>query len=162
SRTLPPRHGVVLLVVVALLTLFAIVGLSFVLYADAAARSARYFREAEAPERPDADPELLLGYFLGQLLLDAPDDTSGVYSALPGHSLGRTMSGGNNETAPNVFAQPAANVVPFNGVGRLRAPSPFGTLVAGPAVDDAQLINYTFYPQDAQLPAGRRFLRDPE
>src|SRR5947207_15154877 len=89
----PHRRGIVLLVVVALLTLFAIVGLSFVLYADAAARSARYFREAQAPEQPDVDPEALLAYFLGQLLYDAPDDEGGVYSALRGHSLARNVYG---------------------------------------------------------------------
>src|SRR5207248_268980 len=58
--------------------------------------------------------------------------------------------------------QPAANVVPFNGVGRLHADSPFGRLVPGVAVDDAQLVNYTFFRDDSQLPLDQRFLRDPE
>ena len=41
------RRGVVLMVVLILLTLFAIVGLSFVLYASSAAKSAQLAKEAE-------------------------------------------------------------------------------------------------------------------
>jgi hypothetical protein len=156
------RRGVALLVVLALLTLFAVVGVSFVLYANAAARSAQLHREAEASEQPDMDPELLFSFFLGQFLYDVPDDETGVYSALRGQGLARNMYGGNGgPTAPSL-AQPAANVWAFNGVGRLHVPSPFGDYVPGLAVDDAQLINYTFYPDDPQLPASQRFLRDPE
>jgi hypothetical protein len=136
--------------VLALLSLFAILGLSFVLYAGAAAEASRLHREAQSPARPDVDPELLFAYFLGQLVYDVPDDSSGVYSALRGHSLARNLYGCNDDTG-------SANLVPFNGTGRLRAPTPFG-----PDVNDAQLINYTYYPNDPQLPAARRFLRDPE
>jgi hypothetical protein len=156
------RRGAVLLVIVMMLTLFAVVGLSFVMYADSAARSARHFREAQAPQAPDVDPEFLLSWFLGQLLYDVPDDEAGVYSALRGHSLARNLYGGNGGPGPVLVAQPAANVVPFNGVGRLHAESPFGSLVPGPEVDDRQLVNYTFYRDDPQLPPGQRFLRDPE
>src|SRR5713226_2074199 len=69
---LPPRRGVILVVVLALLTLFAIVGLSFALYAGSAAVSSRSFREAELEARPDVDPELLFTYFTGQLIYDSP------------------------------------------------------------------------------------------
>src|SRR5262245_10898907 len=110
------RRGVVLLVVVLLLTLFAIVGLSLVLYADAEAANARLFRDAQSQSRPDVDPELLLAFFLGQLIYDVPDHEPGVYSALRGHSLARSLYG---------YDDAAANDVPFCGTGRLHYPSVF-------------------------------------
>jgi hypothetical protein len=147
------RRGAILLVVVLLLTLFAMVGLAFVLYAQSEATAARLQVDAETPHQADVDPDVLLAYFLNQFLYDAPDDDPGVYSALRGHSLGRNMYGGN--AGPS--AQPAANLVPFNGTGHLAGPSPFG-----PQVNDSQLINFTYYRDDPQLPPGQRFLRDPE
>jgi hypothetical protein len=144
----PPRRGIILLVVVVLLTLFAVVGLSFVLYANAAATSARLFREAEAPSRPDVAPERLLAYFLGQLLYDVSDDRTGIYSALRGHSLGRNLYGLNYVPGENEALIAAKNAAPFNGTGRLHYDSAFGQ-------DDYFLINYTYFPADG-------FLRDPE
>jgi hypothetical protein len=139
----PARRGVILLVVLALLTLFALVGLTFVLYANAEATAARVAREAETQQQADAEPESLLAYFLGQLLYDV-DDVQGVGSALRGHSLARSLYGWNDG---------AANVTPFNGTGGLHTGpgsymNPFG-------IDDYNLVNYTFHPADG-------FLRDPE
>jgi hypothetical protein len=140
-QSLPPspRRGVILLVVFSLLTLFALVGLSFVLYADAEAKSSQLFREAGVHNQPDLDPQLLLAYFLGQLVCDV-DDQAGIYSALRGHSLVRLLYGYNDQ---------AGNATPFIGTGRLHGPSPI------PGVDDYQLVNYTYFPADG-------FLRDPE
>src|SRR5262249_46319879 len=87
------RAGAILMVVLVLLTLFAVVGLSFVLYADQVATAARFAREAEVRTTPDVAPELLLAYFLGQLIYDV-DDQTGVYSALRGHSLARICTAG--------------------------------------------------------------------
>ncbi len=136
------RRGIILLVVVAVLTLFAVVGLSFVLYADAEATSARLFREAQSQSRPDMEPELLLAYFLGQLIYDVADDETGVSSALRGHSLARLLYGYKDGVGNT-------NRKPFTGTGRLHAPSPF------PGIDDYDLINYTYFPADG-------FVRDPE
>jgi hypothetical protein len=136
------RPGVILLVVVVLLSLFATVGVAFVLYAESEAAAARLSRDAESLDRADVPPEVLLNYFLGQLLYDVPDNDPGVYSALRGHSLARLLYGCNDD-------DPSSNTQPFNGTGRLHAPSPFAK------VDDYSLINYTYFPADG-------FLRDPE
>src|SRR5256885_2023058 len=93
SLVAPRRVGVILVIVLMLLTLLAVIGLSFVLYAQSVATSSRFYREAESPIQPDIDAELLVAYFLGQLIYDVPDDESGVYSALRGHSLARNMYG---------------------------------------------------------------------
>jgi len=57
-----PRRGIILLVVVALLTLFAIVGLTFVLYAEGEAKASQTSRDAQSITQPDADPEHVLAH----------------------------------------------------------------------------------------------------
>src|SRR5262245_28365944 len=172
TRTAPAtgRRGAILVIVLALLTLLTLVGLTFVYFADNQATSSRHFREAQSPTRPDAEPELLLAYFLGQFLYDAPDDERGVFSALRGHSLSRNLLGMNYQLRADgsIKTNPAGgladdagnalNGVPFNGTGRPHddprlpfAPVPVGS----PAKDDHNLINYTYFPRDG-------FLRDPE
>src|SRR5262245_24908128 len=166
ALTTGARRGVILLVVLCMLTLLALLGLALVLYADSSRRSARLHLEAQ--RRPDVEPELLLAYFLGQLLFDAPDEEHGVYSALRGHSLARNMYGmdyliradGSIPRAAGELVDAAGNVlngVPFNGSGRRQDPRlPFAGVPDGsPARDDANLVNYTYFPAD-------RFLRDPE
>lgn len=137
------RRGVVLLVVLTLLTLFAVVGISFVMVANSTAQAALMHRQAESALRADVDPELLFSYFLGQLVYDVPDDERGVYSALRGQSLARNMYGGNTGNG--------ANLVAFNGTGRLREPA--GPFAGGPK--DHSLFNYTSHGADG-------ILRDPE
>jgi hypothetical protein len=166
------RPGVILLVVLALLTLFAIVGISFVLYAHATATGSRYYCESQSESRPDVDPEFLLNYFMGQLLFDVSDDERGVYSCLRGHSLARNMFGLDYQVSvdPDTGAQTVLydrNDVPFNGTGRLHTyGSGLGAFRPGnhnnpflgddeTGIDDYQLINYTYHPKD-------NFLRDPE
>jgi hypothetical protein len=113
------RRGVILLVVISLLVLFAAAGLCFVVYAESQATTARIWREAEDLQQPDGDPELLLSYFLNQLIYD----TDNPHSALRGHSLARTMYGRPGGTTP------------YNGTGRLHTPGP---------QDNYYRINYQF------------------
>ncbi len=141
------RRGVVLLVVMALLALFAAVGLAFVFYADAEATAAQWFREAGsvAQQQADYDHEALLNYFLGQLIYDADDmSVAGVSSAMRGHGLARNMYGYNSA---------GFNCVPYSGLGRVHftqaLPPPIGNQ------DDFNLVNYTYYKTD-------NFVRDPE
>src|SRR5262245_59690572 len=89
----PPRRGIILLVVLSLLTLFAIVGLTFAIYAESAAESAKATRQVEYLFRPDIEPELALTQALSQIIYDVPDNETGFYSALRGHGLARLMYG---------------------------------------------------------------------
>jgi hypothetical protein len=147
------RPAVILLIVLLLLTLFAIVGLSFVLYADSAATAARIAREAESSTVPDVSPRLLLSYFLGQLLYDVDDET-GIDSALRGHSLGRNLYGWDSN-------RPQGNDTPFNGTGRLHEPVAFPGKVNPTLLDGYNLINYVcFRGADGVLQDG--LARDPE
>ena len=93
------------MVVLALITAFAIVGLSFVLYADSEAKAAQIAREAEqglVVHPYDVEPKAVLSNFLGQLLYDVSDPTgagSDINSALRGQSLARNMFGYNDANA---------------------------------------------------------------
>jgi hypothetical protein len=143
SRSNNRRRGVILLVVLALLTLFAIVGISFVLYSDAEATAARVNREGQSLTQADMQAELALSLILGQLLYDAPDDT-GIYSSLRGQSLARNMYGYCDD--PNVLNDKA-----YNGTGRLRGEN-LAPEIAG--IDSSLAVNYTYFAPG--------FLRDPE
>jgi hypothetical protein len=148
------RKAVILLVVISLLTLFAIVALSFLLYANAEANASKLFREAEANDigAVGQDAEKMLTYFLRQFIYDVPDDNTGVFSALRGYSLARTMYGWN-------YGNP--NLIAYNGTGRLHTTgtpmNPFG-------LDDYLLPNYTVYGalQNGAIALADGFSRDPE
>jgi hypothetical protein len=128
------RDGAVLLVVLAMLALFAVIGLSFVFYAESRATSARIYREAQEQPSESPDPQHLMAF--SQLIYGVTDGTSGVYSGLRGHDLARAMYGfyyeGTNPDDPIVPV--TANAVPYGGVGP----------VPGHAIKGVPLINYTW------------------
>lgn len=130
------RKGVVLLIVITMLALFAVVGLSFVFYAESQAVAAMTTAQAQSKTIPDADPELLLSYFLSQLVYG----TTNLGSAMRGHDFGTTMYGNN----PN-----GLNYAAYSGIGRLHYNNPALT------ADDYYFPNRIYYPGDG-------FLVDPE
>lgn len=139
------RSGVILLVILAMLTIMAILGVSFYYFANHSSQTARFYKESSpqlrnSPLGVKVDSRTLSSWFFGQLLYDLEDDKEGIKSALRGHSLARLVFGYNSQ---------ALNGAPFNGTGRLHAPSPY------PNIDDFLLINYTYHSKD-------NFIRDPE
>jgi hypothetical protein len=128
-----PRRGMVLLVVLAMLSLFSATALAFVFYADAESVAAQMARESLVKTQADIDTELLAAYFLSQLIYD----TDNVNSALRGWSLARSMYGYN----PSVL-----NFTPYNGIGRKAVSAP--VLFGGPppaTIDNVNLINYQLF-----------------
>ncbi len=145
-RTGRGRPGMVLLIVIAMLALFAGVALGAVFYAESAATSSSLTRQGLDLTQPDADPELLLSYFLGQLIYD----TDNVNSSMRGHSLARTMYGYN----PNRL-----NKDPYSGTGRFHYTL---TDVVWAGQDNVNLVNYQSYPSDFTAKKAAPLLRDPE
>ncbi len=155
-RTGGRRRGVILMVVLALLTLFAILGIAFVYYSDGSATSSRIFREQGAKfkgggagaevDQTVSDATVAWPMFLGQLVYDVNDDDFGIYSSMRGSSLGRTMYDWKDD--PYVAGGPLAlNDKPYNGTGRLSE-----ALLGG--LDGQQGVNYMYFPADG-------YLRDP-
>jgi hypothetical protein len=100
TRTPAARQGVVLLVVISLLVLFFVVGLAFVIYSSAQATNARVFREAETVDHPDMDPEMLLSYFMGQLIYGTTNPNSALAASPVSSCLGPNMYGTAGGTVP--------------------------------------------------------------
>src|SRR2546421_6890245 len=90
------RRAVILVVVLALLSLFAIVGLTFVFYAQRQASASVNFRESRQRQGDLIPVDQLARYFLGQLVYDVSDDAPGIYSGMRGHSLARLVYGYND------------------------------------------------------------------
>jgi hypothetical protein len=162
NSSTPARRGVILLVVLAILTLIALVGITFVLYSDSISAAARTESESASLSVPDMDPYQCFALFLGQLIYDAPDDgpssPNGVLSALRGHSLARNMYGWR--TAAGLIG----NTTAFNGLGRLHfnylsSVDAAATPING--LDEWQLINYTWFHTLDDVATGN-LIRDPE
>jgi hypothetical protein len=139
------RRGAILIVVLALLAIFAVVALTFVFYSGAEADASRIARDREAagdtgvPDSTDA-----VNGFLGSLIYPVDDtSTTALQNGFRGHDLARSMYGWNS-VVPN------QNLIPFNGVGTFHE-----TTVLG--YDRAQVVNHT-----VMNVAGTPVLFDPE
>jgi len=117
------RKGMILLVVVAFLALFSLMGVTYIIYADSQLRqTADDVNAQDVRQNPikmvDLDPSFILNFFLERFLYDQADvalNTAGaitnltpdsVYSALRGHSLARNIYGGY-EPGTGAIAGPA-------------------------------------------------------
>ena len=143
------RRGVLLIVVLALLSLFAIVGITFVFFSGQKAEYARITADAQNPgttQFPD-DGTNAFSAFLASLIYPAIPPTSNApatsyFNALRGHDLTSSMYGG----------QPGSTL-PWNGIGLFDEP------VTAPGYAGLnrrrQIVNYTAFP-------GMNVLLDPE
>src|SRR5262249_37668032 len=102
-------------------------------------------------------------FALSKLIYDEFDDNSGVYSALRGHSLARSMFGQDNyyftsalpnSPNPTVFGP---NLLQFCGTGRMQSPN----LTTPFTIPEWQAINYTYFQGDGQLHDPERIFFPP-
>ncbi|MSR31493.1 MAG: hypothetical protein EXR99_08315 [Gemmataceae bacterium] len=147
------RRGMILLVIVAFLALFTIMGVTYLLYADSQLRqSLDDINGQDLRQDPvrmvDLPPQFMLNFFLERFLYDQPDMdinlTTGattnptpdsIYSALRGHSLARNAFSWND--TPYAF-----NDKPFTGIGKLNKKVP---LPGGPDVEEWKIANHTYF-----------------
>ncbi len=134
----PRREGVILVVVVSLLALFAVIGLGYVIYAESAATASRYSREAQVASGFTAEisPELVLNAALTRLIYDSYDDQTGVYNALRGHSLARSMYGLSYPIIADVA--PGTIIQTTYGANPIQVPSVPATLQ--PFIQSGQVV----------------------
>ncbi|MEZ6142275.1 MAG: hypothetical protein R3B84_17080 [Zavarzinella sp.] len=151
------RRGTITVIVVVFIALFFVVGLTFLLSSQNYSESAKIHREAAygghtgvrptsrlgAGDEAPPNPGDIFNTALGYVVYDAPNDASGVYVGIRGHSLARAMYG-MKMTDPSTI-DPNAGLTPYAGIGRNRT-SP-----------DFNMINYT-WDGNTTTPT----LRDPE
>jgi hypothetical protein len=149
------RSGIVLLVVMALLALFAVMGLTFVFYAESESLAARNRRTFETTDLNDISPERIFNHVLGQVIYDTED----TKSALFGLSLGRS-----------IYGVPGGNT-PYNGIGldlasvtKLPLPTPLKDNINAPytfpdmnnswlgVIDGTGKITYRSFDRGGQAP----------
>ncbi len=136
------RRGAILLIVLTLLALFAVIGLSFVFYAESQANQSRNYRDSvqgggsnlpkDSTGAYAPDPQVAVNAVLGQILVPSQVNQD---SALYGHELWRLMYGGPLNGVPGG----APGSVPYNGLGLVHQPV---TTPLGP-FDRADAIRFT-------------------
>lgn len=147
-----PRRGTILIVVLALLGLFAVVGLGFVLYASNEADISRAHREKEARgggEIPSPDPSTAVNQFLSALVYDAGDSGDALYNTVRGHGLLRAMYGWSGTAS--VQSGVASHTTAYNGVGTFHEQLDLSGFFTGTApgtvlIDRAKIVNYGLVP----------------
>ncbi|MFL5329637.1 MAG: hypothetical protein ACJ8C4_12060 [Gemmataceae bacterium] len=177
----PRRKGIILVVVVALLALFAVVGLGYVMYAESAATSARMSSEGQnvVTEVAKMDPQILMARALGDLIYDCYDDARGVYSSMRGNSLARAMYGWNYQDSdygtddfvpeyvtangpPRTKVISNPNTVPWNGLGKLHYTDPnLAAQTGGQSMDTFDIINFAPLRTDPLVRDPERYPDDP-
>ena len=104
TKTDVKRSGMILLIVVAFLSMFLVVGTTYLLVADSIRRTSDFDlnatdKRSDFALMPDIDPRYMLNFALGQILYDIADPVLvggkvvTTNSALRGHSLATSMYG---------------------------------------------------------------------
>ncbi len=130
------RKGMILLVVVAFLAMFTVMGLTYLLHADNQLKnSIDELLALDMKEDPykiiDLKPNVVLDFFLEKFLYDQADSTTGG-NAIRGQSLARNIYGG--------YVPGGLNDKAFTGIGKLNK----DFVIAGSTIKEWQMVNYSF------------------
>ena len=130
------RKGMILLVVIAFLAMFTVMGLTYILHADIQLKnSIDDVLALDMKEDPykiiDLDPSVALDFFLEKFLYDQADSTTGG-NAIRGQSLARNIYGG--------YVSGGYNDKAFSGIGKLNT----DFAIAGSTIKEWQMVNYSF------------------
>ena len=141
------RRGAILLVVLTMLALFAVIGLSFVLYAESEASASRLNKQAANADLKPIDATDAINGFLGQMIFQ--QDTDG--SALNGHELARLM-----------YGQPG-NTSAYNGVGVYSEKLKMTFSGVATTLDRTQIVRFGLIPgtTDKFILPDRTYAADP-
>ena len=126
----------ILLVVVAFLAMFTVMGLTYLLHADNQLKnSIDELLALDMKEDPykiiDLKPSVILDFFLEKFLYDQADGTTGG-NAIRGQSLARNIYGG--------YVPSGLNDKAFSGIGKLNK----DFVIAGSTIKEWQMVNYSF------------------
>jgi hypothetical protein len=148
QKSVSRRKAAILLVVLTMLALFAVIGLSFVLYAESEANAARIAKEGVQAEAKLPDSSEAVNSFMGQMIYS--QDVAG--SALIGHDFARHVFGS------------AGNTITYNGVGVYREPldlpgfslgtltAPLATTLTLNPLDRTQVVRFGKYVYNPLTP----------
>lgn len=122
------RRGSVLIVVLAMLVLFAVLGLSFVLYSESQLSAARSQKISVSIDS-EPNPLLALEGWMGPFIYDKGDTGDDLMDPIRGHSLSRSKYGAGG------------SFVPFGG-----SPLPMEAITLGAAAfaDSRQIVRFTW------------------
>jgi len=143
------RNGMILLVVVAFLAMFSVMGLTYIVYSDVQLRqtlddlNAKDIRQ-DPVKIINLDQSFVLNLFLERLIYDQSDDTPLNGNAIRGHSLARNIYSG--------YESGLLNDKPFSGIGKLNK----NYQIAGQTIKEFQMVNFSFsnsiHPEKLRTP----------
>ena len=128
----------ILLVVIAFLAMFTVMGLTYLLHADAQLKnSIDELLALDMKEDPykviDLNPSVALNFFLEKFLYDQDDTVPLQGNAIRGQSLARNIYGG--------YVSSELNYKAFSGIGKLNKDL---TIIAGSTIKEWQMVNFSF------------------
>lgn len=147
-RTLSPRHprrrrGAVLIVVLAMLVLFAVLGLSFVLYSEAQQSIASSAKQAVNTDSP---PDALgsVEKWMGPFIYDVSNLGDDLMNPIRAHSLSRSKWSVvyDSNPASGTFGQFVPTYVPYNAANAI--PQEPGGFTFNTITDSRQIVRHTW------------------